>query len=103
MSAIGAAVSGIQAASYRLDNAANNIANLSTPGFRAGVPAQTAGPAGVQVSFSPSSAPADAGASNVDLPAQMVEMIVAQHSAEANVATIRTQDEVTRSVLDILA
>jgi flagellar hook protein FlgE len=103
MSAIGSALSGIQAASSRLEIAAGNIANLYTPGFQARIPVQSSGPTGVEVSISTSSAPANPAASNVDLPTQIVELITAQRTVEANIAAIRTQDDVTRSLLDVLA
>lgn len=103
MSAISSALSGIQAAFNRLDNTANNIANLNTPGFQAGTADQSSGPDGVQVAFSKSSATGPPQASNVDLPAAIVDLISDQHSVAANVASIRAQDEATKSVLDILA
>ena len=103
MIAIDSALSGIQAASYRLDNAAHNIANLNTPGFQAGVPIQTSGPEGVQITFSKSASTANPETSNVDLPAQIVDLITAQRGIEANIVSIRTQDEATRSLLNILA
>jgi len=40
---------------------------------------------------------------NVDLAREAVEQIVAQHSYEANIATIRTADEMERSLLDLTA
>jgi flagellar basal body rod protein FlgG len=103
MSAISSALSSIQAAFSRLDNTANNIANLFTPGFQAGTAAQSSGPDGVQVAFTKSSVPGAPQASNVDLPAAVVDLVSDQQSVAANVSTIRAQDEATKSVLDILA
>ena len=103
MSAISSGLSGIRAAFNRVDNTANNIANLFTPGFRAVTADQALGPDGVQVAFSRSTAPGPPQASNVDLPAAIVDLISQQRSVNANVVSIRAEDETTRSVLDILA
>lgn len=103
MNSIPAALSGIQATTSRLDNAANNIANMNTPGFVAQEPVQSSGPAGTQVAFSPTTAPADSRTSNVDLPTQMVEFISDRYSVKANAAVIRTQDAMIGSLLDIRA
>ena len=103
MSAIGFALSAIQAGAVRLENAANNIANLNTPKFEAGIPDQTSGPDGVQITFTKSTSAANSESSNVDLPAQIVDLITAQRGIEANIVSIRTQDEATRSLLNILA
>lgn len=103
MNAFTTAAAGIQAASSRLANAANNIANMNTPGFRAQEPAQADTPAGVQVRFSPTTTSASNETSNVDLPNQMVELITARHSVALNTAVIHSQDSMTQSLLDILA
>lgn len=41
--------------------------------------------------------------SNVDLAIEMADMIVAQRAYEANLKTLKTQDEQVKAVLDILA
>lgn len=74
MSAIATALNGIQTATGNLDRAANNIANLSTPGYE-----------------------------NVDLAAQAIALITAQRSVQADTAVIKTQDDLTQSQLDISA
>ena len=103
MNSISTALSGIQAASARLDNAANNIANLNTPGFSAREPVQSSSGAGVDVSFSSTSPSLNTQTSNVDVPAQVVEVLTDKHSVEAASAVIRTQDSLTKSLLDIVA
>lgn len=103
MNSIGASLSSIQAASARLDNAANNIANLNTPGFIAQQPAQSSSEAGVSVAFSPTTASANPQTSNVDLPAQIVELITDKFSVASAAAVIQTQDSLTQSALDIRA
>ncbi len=42
-------------------------------------------------------------ASNVDLPVQMVRMLLDHNAYSANIAAIRTQDELVGSVLDMTA
>ncbi|HLK58967.1 MAG TPA: flagellar basal body protein [Chthonomonadaceae bacterium] len=101
MDSITTALSGFQAASDRLDNAANNIANLNTPGYQAQEPNQISTPSGVQVSFSTSTTPSNPETSNVDLTTQAVEVMMSQFSFASNAAVIRAQDEMTGSLLDI--
>ena len=103
MISISTALSGIQAATARLDNAANNIANINTSGFRAQEPVQSSSGAGVQVTFSSTAPSLNTQASNVDLPAQVAELSTDKHSVVVALAVIRTQDSITKSLLDILA
>jgi flagellar basal body rod protein FlgG len=92
------ALSGLSAASSRLGTAAHNIANAQTPGFRRQVVAQTAQPeGGVTVSLGRAAQTGDA----------LIEDVVAQmsavHAFEANVMTLKAQDRMLGSLLDVTA
>ncbi|MBV8259287.1 MAG: hypothetical protein JO073_15885 [Actinobacteria bacterium] len=76
MSAIGSALSGMQAASLQLDVAANDVANTNTPGF----------------------VPALGG-----LVEDMVAVAQAPILYAANAQVVRAADQTTRSLLDVLA
>ncbi|MBV8561507.1 MAG: hypothetical protein JOZ56_00305 [Actinobacteria bacterium] len=76
MSAIGSALSGMQAASLQLDVAANDVANTNTPGF----------------------VPALGG-----LVEDMVAVAQAPILYAANAQIVRAADQTTRSLLDVLA
>ena len=83
---IGASVSGMLVARTTLDVTANDIANVSTSGFR------------------PSSGQEPpAGLSGTDLTEEMPELIVAGAAYGANAAALRAQDETTGFLLDVLA
>jgi flagellar basal body rod protein FlgC len=93
------ALSGMSAASMRLHAAAHNIANAQTPGFRRQVVQPTAQPeGGVVVSIG--SLPAGAGDA-------LIEDVVAQKAAtyafKANVLTLKAQDRLLGSLLDVMA
>jgi hypothetical protein len=92
------AVSGLNAASSRLETAAHNIANAQTPGFRRQLVQQTAqAEGGVTVSIGRAAATGDA----------LIEDVVAQmsaaHAFEANVMTFKAQDLLLGSLLDATA
>ena len=92
------ALSGVQAASTRLDAAANNIANSQTPGFRRDqVVQQTQESEGVLTVVGKAQ---EVGA---DLAADLVEQMQASATYKANLRSIRTQEEMTGSLLDIRA
>ncbi|WP_420348779.1 flagellar basal body rod protein FlgC [Pelagibius sp.] len=122
-------VSGLMAQSKRLAVSADNVANMRSRGVDPEGPAAqpgayqpkrvvdvTAGGGGVRgevrpvtpasvKSYEPSSPDADAeglvNRPNVNLAEELVTQIQAQRAYEANAAAIRTQDEVTESLLDI--
>ena len=91
-------LSGIQSALRRLDIAANNIANLNTPGFQAqrGDFAETVDEAGASQD---AGARADAS-NNVNLADEQVNLLTSEVSVRANINAIRAQDEIFRQLLD---
>jgi flagellar hook protein FlgE len=92
------AVSGVHAASTRLDVAAHNIANAQTPGFqRQVVHQQSQETAGVLTSVGKSE---EVGP---DLAADLVEQMEASYTYKANLRTIQTQEQMVGSLLDVKA
>lgn len=129
IAAFSASLSGLMAQTKRLAVSANNVANMTTRGWRKGGPAQqpggfipkrtldvtTAGggvraevrpvtPPSVEI-FSPGRPDADAegvvALANVSLAEELVTQIQAQRAYEANAQVIRTQNGMTDSLLDI--
>jgi flagellar hook protein FlgE len=91
------ALSGVQAASTRLDTAAHNIANSQTPDFRRQVVHQSQETAGVVTTIGKAQ---EVGA---DVAADLVEQMQAAYSYKANLRTIQTQHEMMGSILDVKA
>lgn len=92
------AVSGVHAASTRLDVAAHNIANAQTPDFHRQVVHQASQEtAGVVTSVGKSE---EIGP---DLAADLVEQMAASYAYKANLKTIQTQDQMMGSLLDVRA
>jgi flagellar hook protein FlgE len=92
------ALSGLTAASSQLATAAHNIANAQTPGFRRQVVQQTAQPeGGVIVSIGRAANAGDALAEDV------VAQMSATYAFKANVLTLKTQDRLLGSLLDLRA
>ncbi|MDD2357611.1 MAG: flagellar basal body rod C-terminal domain-containing protein [Thiovulaceae bacterium] len=94
-------VSSIQANQVFLNNNANNIANVNTDGF---IPSDTylSNNANGNVSADTRLA-TDNGSqtSQTDLTKEITDQITISRSVEANVNTIKTQDEMFGSLLDI--
>lgn len=91
-------LSGLNAAQLRLDSAAHNVANAQTPGFRRQQVVQQAQPeGGVQAEIS---AQRQTGGS---LEADAVEQMSASYTYQANLRTVKVQDEVLGSLLDAVA
>lgn len=98
-------LTGIRAQTARMQVTAHNIANASTPGFtfyRALLAAQH--PAGVALTDIeqphaplPPDTPAD-----VDMPAEMVELIAAQRAFEANIRMIEVESHAQDFLLNRL-
>lgn len=123
--AISTAQSGLSAQATSMAVTANNVANADTDGYRARDARLETGPGGQGVRVSEisedtsagdlrpetGSAGSDAGVSqpgvdlaamsNVDLASQSVNMIEASRAFEANVAVIRTADDMAGTLLDM--
>jgi flagellar hook protein FlgE len=106
------ALAGLRAASARQEQSAYNVANVNTPGYQpgreasAGRAAQAANPANAAAvsrlgAFARGADPADS--SNTDLIAETVEQISSLQAFKANLASLRTADEMTESLLNIKA
>jgi flagellar hook protein FlgE len=92
------ALSGLNAASNQLATAAHNIANAQTPGFRRQVVQQTTQPeGGVVFSIGQAANIGDALAQDV------VSQMSATYAFKANVLTLKTQDRMLGSLLDLTA
>jgi flagellar hook protein FlgE len=98
LSSIGS--SGLQAAQLRLDASANNVANMNTPGYRRQAVAQqaVADSAGVRATVQ-----RQQQADGVALEKEAVEQMSATYAFKANLQTIKTQDEMMGSLLDVKA
>ena len=92
--------SGLQAAQLRLDASANNVANMNTPGYRRQVVAQeeAADSAGVRAAVQ-----REQEAEGVALEKEAVEQMSATYAFKANLQTIKAQDEMMGSLLDVKA
>lgn len=91
---------GLQAAQLRLDASANNVANMNTPGYRREVVAQQEArdSAGVQASLQ-----REQDAKGVALEQEAVEQMSATYAFKANLQSIKAQDEMMGSLLDVRA
>lgn len=98
MSTISTALSGMNAASRHIGVSGHNIANAMTPGFRRQQVQQSAEPqGGVRTTISTAALPGDALAE--DIVGQMAASIVYR----ANAQTLRTQRDLTGTLLDVMA
>jgi len=89
---------------------ANNIANVSTDGFKASSVAFESGPKDQGVRVAAINESTNAGpmingveGSNTDIGTEMVGMITTRHAFSANVATIRASEEMTGHLLNMIA
>ena len=99
------AASGLRAASTQLEASAHNVANVSTDGFR---PVRTVTTAqregGVSARIAPAEDPALAalgrveGGSGTDLAEETVQRMLAQRAFLANLAVLRTVDEMAEEL-----
>jgi flagellar hook protein FlgE len=88
----------MQAASTRMGAAAHNIANAQTPNFhRQVVQQQSQESAGVMTSISQAEQP------GADLATDIVEQTSASYAFQANLRSIRVQDQLMGSLLDVHA
>ena len=106
------ALSAMSHASARLTRSAHNVANVNTDGFEASrTVAREAPNGGVSSAVQPAYASAPSygrGAeevlgSSTDLVSETVEQISALHQFKASVALLKTDQEMTKSLLDIRA
>lgn len=108
MDAIATALSGMQAASLQLDVAANNVANVSTPGFRPDqVALASAAGGGVAARVVPGPAPvllagvpAEAQPSGTDLISELETMIAAPIAYAANARIVSTSEQMNGYLFD---
>jgi flagellar hook protein FlgE len=97
-------VSGIQAVIKRQEAAAANIANVNTPGFESYTVNQTEqSPAGVRASGVSRTANPRSDVSNTDLAKEMTDMLQNKNELAANVKTIKVQNEMIGTLLDMIA
>lgn len=98
MSTISTALSGMNAASMQIGVAGHNIANALTPGFRRQQVQQSAVPeGGVRAEVGTAAVAGDALAEDI------VNQMAASVVYKANAQTVRTQRDLTGSLLDVLA
>jgi flagellar hook protein FlgE len=96
-------ISSIGAQQTMLNTSANNVANVNTDGF---VPSDTRITNSSNSSVTAYNTQADNNGltqSQTDLAKEIPDQIIAQDATEANVATIKTQDEMFGTLLDIKA
>ncbi len=113
---IQSAVSGLRAFTTKIENNANNVANLNTEGFkkdRVVLSAQV--PQGVKAAVEQVDAPGAIVAkqtgqgmemvelSNVNLGEELPEMMLNMHGYKANLKTLQAADEMMQGLLDIKA
>jgi len=109
-----ASLSGLQAYGKRLENNANNIANMNTERFKKGrVILSEEKPRGVRAHFEKVETPGpqvmrESGKgvrmveqSTVDLSEEFPEMMLNQQAFRANIKSLRVTDDMVRSLLDI--
>jgi len=114
VSAVQSALSGLQAFSTRIQSNANNVANSNTDGFKKSrVLLASAEPQGVKTTVEKVDSPGSSvyqetsdgmelvELSNVDLGAELPEMIINSHAYKANLKTLQTADEMTGELLKI--
>ena len=106
-------LSAIKAFGVKMGVTANNIANVETEGFKKSKATLVEGPKNnVEVEITQPNTPGPVVVdatdgqltemSNVDLVEEIPQTILAQRGYEANLATLRTQDEMLKSIIDII-
>ena len=115
VSSIYPALSALSAFQKKMDVTSNNVANVNTDGFKKSrVTMQEAANGGVTTSIQRIDTPgivretisgdgiAAVESSNVDLAEELPEMITTEAAYSANTKTVKTQDEMLGSLLDII-
>ena len=101
---VSTALSGVQTSQLRTDIAANDVANMNTPGYAESSPLQTdMQPAGTRVASIRKTPNDSVTLSNTDLATEMVELNNNKNTLSANRAVIKTQDRMAGEVIDLLA
>lgn len=92
--------SGMQAAQLRLDASANNVANANTPNYRRQTVAQEAAAdnAGVRATVQ-----REQEEKAVQLEQEAVEQMAATYAFKVNLQTVKAQDQMMGSLLDVKA
>ncbi len=111
-----ASLSGLQAYGVRLQNNANNVANMNTSGFKKGrVLLSEEKPQGVGAHVEKVETPGPQAMeetgqtrqmveqSNVDLTEEFPEMMMNRHAFMANIRSLQAVDEMEETVLDLKA
>lgn len=102
--ASGAAISAIQSTQLRQNIAANDVANINTPGYEQVTPRQADMlPAGTTVSSASRTPNSGNPLSSTDLATEMVEVNTNKTTYSANLAVIKAQDRMTGELIDLLA
>jgi len=105
-----AAASGLSVEATCLNQTAHNIANVNTDGFQPGrveqADVQGGGVRVTGITQMPAGPTIDTGdgevqVSGTDLGTEMVNLITTERSAEANMKTIQTADEMLGTILDV--
>jgi len=111
ISEISASISGLLTFGNKLSNTAHNIANSNTDGYKTKVATITEDDKGLPkvnlVKSNTSGALVEEygvtrETSNVDLAAEFPQMMIAQRGYEANIQALKTQNEVLKSILNIV-
>ena len=108
-------LSALNAFSKKMNVISNNVANVETEEFKKSRATLVEGPENsVQVEISQPDDPGptvvevkdgqieEKQMSNVDLTEEIPQSMIAQRGYEANLATLRTHDEMVKSILDII-
>lgn len=116
MNGVHAALSGLQALTTRIEKNANNVANMQTQEFKKDrVVLSERYPQGVEATVEKVTSPGSYVAemtergydvveqSNVDLVEEIPELLLNKNGFSANLKTLETADQMTRSLLDIKA
>ena len=96
-------LSAVRAASRVMNNSAHQVANVSTAEFKSGSSHLTDMAPGVSASTDPGGQPtgAEQGLSDVNLTRETTTQIGAQSLYRANLASLRTEDEILGTAINI--
>lgn len=113
--AFGIALTALRAFDKKLDLKANNIANANTDKFKKSrMDLQEATSGGAQVTIEQINTPGislgtnektgkERESSNVTMEEEFVDQMVTQYAFESNMLTVKTADEIQKSLLDIIS